>query len=96
MRSCFEAIGRLVGTVLVLVVLGFVLSFLGCSDSSGPWQPAPDYYVPSDPPGLTDPPLSAPSYDIPPPDLQPPPPVVQAVEPAPIPAVPIPLDPGPP
>jgi len=55
MRNICEAFGRFVGAVLVLLVLGFVLSFLGCGDSSGPWQPPPDPYIAPDPPGLADP-----------------------------------------
>jgi len=97
MKCIFEAIGRFLGAVLVLFVLGFILSFLGCGDSSGPWQPAPDYYVPPDSSGLPDVPLTSPGYDIPPPpDLTPlPPPAAPSVELAPIPAAPIPVDPGP-
>ena len=67
MGAIFAAIGRVVGTILTILVLGFVLSFLGCDTSDGPSEPTPDYYVPPDPPGLTDAPLSLPSYDVPPP-----------------------------
>jgi hypothetical protein len=68
MRFLLSALGRFLGavlglvfTALVLVAMGFVLSFLGCDVSDGP---GPDDYSLPDPPVLTDP-APPPSYDIP-------------------------------
>ena len=73
MGSFFGAIGRLIGAILVLFVLGTVLSFLGCDTSDGPGYAPPDYYVAPDPPVPTEPLPPLPTYDLPlppqPPDL---------------------------
>ena len=70
MSSFLEAVGRFVGAILAIFVLGVVLSFLGCDTSDGPGY-TPDTYIPPDPPVLTDPLPPLPTYDLPPP---PPPP----------------------